>query len=129
MLLSPLQTSLTTFATAQSSTNCAHHFTVLPIVAAARFGLSIQVALPMTIALAMICFALKAMIACALQPVLTATFAVRHSKRVAAEAPLLRVVTPRVLLVIASRIGAVRHMSALVVITDQLHQTLAPVLF
>ena len=117
------------FATAQSSTNCAHHFTVLPIFAAARFGLSIQVALPMTITLAIFCFELKAMLACALQPSLTVTFAVGHSKRVAAEAPLLRVVTPRVLLVIASRIGAVRHMSALIETTYQLHQILVPVLF
>lgn len=61
----------------------------------------------------------------ALKPALLATIAAMHLKRVTPRAPLLKVITLRVLLVTVNHIAAILHKSALIVSTGLVHQTLA----
>ena len=120
---SHLQTSLTALTTTRSPANRAHCFPKLSTVFAAWFGLIAQVATPMTIALSLLCFVIKAMPAHALKPALLATFAAMQLKCVTPLAPLLKVITLRVLLVTVNHFAAILHKSAPIVPTGPVHQT------
>lgn len=120
---SRLQTTLPTLTTTRSPANRAHCFPRLSTCFAAWFGLIAQVATPMTIALSLLCFVIKAMPAHALKPALLATFAAMHLKCVTPLAALLKVTTLRVLLVTVNHFAAILHKSAPIVPTGPVHQT------
>lgn len=120
---SRLQTTLTTLPRTRSPASHAHCSPKLSTVFAAWFRLIAQVATPVSIALSLLCFVIKAVPAHALKPALLATFAAMHLKCQTPPAPLLKVTTLRVLLVTVNHFAAILHRSAPVVPTGPLHQT------